>query len=497
MKLSQVIFSLNLALLAASQFPSSASAFMPELRRSTAPALNVPTPLSDRPPQFVMLAFDGSLNLNFWRESRAFARDLNSRGKNIHFTYFMSGVYFLGANHRDEYDAPVHGRGKSAIGFGGDEKTLPYRVEEVNQALQEGHEMGSHVNGHYDARQEKWTENDWRSELSQFWHLIFDVFTINKVQPLRAQGWLLKKEDVIGFRAPMLGVTPGLWPTLAANGFRYDTSESDKPNYWPQKHVEGIWNIPLAELTIVGTAKRTLSMDYNFFYSQSNGVEDSANRDLYKKQMLDTYRKYFQDNYNGNRAPVNIGHHFSKWNGAAYWEAMQEFATDVCGLPEVRCVTYHEYMDWLNAQTPEKIASYHNGRFQHSQPVRLTDSVPLQGLALNLQVDRLGARVFANIQISSLSGLHLTPEISIDGDIMGGHELDVQTVRDLTDAGDDAKVTARLVDSHGVVVATSSRMMKHVGTAHEYLDPEVLEDRALLGDLPEAHRSEGEGTLGF
>ena len=44
----------------------------------------------ERPPQYVLLAFDGSKSLPFWEESRDFARE-----NDIKFTYFISGVYFL------------------------------------------------------------------------------------------------------------------------------------------------------------------------------------------------------------------------------------------------------------------------------------------------------------------------------------------------------------------------------------------------------------------
>ncbi len=53
---------------------------------------------SDRPPQFVVLAFDGSLNLDFWKESRQFAREAG-----VKFTYFISGTYFLNDSKKSLY----------------------------------------------------------------------------------------------------------------------------------------------------------------------------------------------------------------------------------------------------------------------------------------------------------------------------------------------------------------------------------------------------------
>jgi hypothetical protein len=51
------------------------------------------------------------------------------------------------------------------------------------------------------------------------------------------------------------------------------------------------------------------------------------------------------------------------WNGGAYWEAMTQFATKVCGMPEVKCVTYTEYEKYLETLTPEVLAQYSKGNF--------------------------------------------------------------------------------------------------------------------------------------
>jgi len=59
-----------------------------------------------RPPQYVMLAFDGSKSLSFWESSRAFARD-----SNVRFTYFISGVYFVDDAHKSVYQGPRRSAG--------------------------------------------------------------------------------------------------------------------------------------------------------------------------------------------------------------------------------------------------------------------------------------------------------------------------------------------------------------------------------------------------
>lgn len=301
-----------------------------------------------RPPQFVLLAFDGSYNLNFWRESRGFARD-----NDLKFTYFISGVYFIPNASKSGYNAPKHGVGKSAIGWGGNAAEIAERYEELRLANAEGHEIASHANGHFDGS--SWSESDWSSEFDQFDKIIFEGVGV------RAPSLGFGPRDVVGFRAPQLGHSPGLFRTMPNKSYTYDTSKSDAADYWPQKN-NGVWNMPLARLRIVGSGKATLSMDYNFYVADSRGQSDPANKEKYKKQMVDTYMQYFQNNYFGNRAPVHIGHHFSKWNGGAYWEAMQTFAKRVCGQPEVKCVTYKELVSFVEEHQSE-LRDYKAGNF--------------------------------------------------------------------------------------------------------------------------------------
>ncbi len=304
-----------------------------------------------RPPQFVILAFDGSYSLPFWRESRAFAQANN----NLKFTYFISGVYFIPNNKKSGYIAPHGlGAGKSAIGWGGTEAEIQERYQELKLAAAEGHEIGSHANGHFDGS--RWTEEDWNSEFAQFDKIIFQG--VGTTAPDLGFG----PRDSVGFRAPQLGHSPGLFRVLPVFKYTYDTSKSDAPNYWPKKIENAYWNMPLARLRIVGSGKATLSMDYNFYVADSRGEPNAANKELYKKQMIDTYMQYFEGNYFGNRAPLHIGHHFSKWNGGAYWEAMQTFARRVCGLPEVKCVTYKELVSFLEEKKDE-IPDYQAGNF--------------------------------------------------------------------------------------------------------------------------------------
>ena len=303
-----------------------------------------------RPTQFVILAFDGSLNNDFWAESRSFAS-----AADVKFTYFVNSVYFVPNANKSIYRAPHGlGAGKSAIGFGGDSnEKIRVRYDHVQAARSEGHEIGSHANGHFDGS--NWSESDWDSEFDQ-WNTL--LFQNPNVTPRLSFG----PSDSIGFRAPQLGHSAGLFPVLASHGYEYDTSKTAAADFWPRKGASGVWNFPLAQLRIVGSGRGTLSMDYNFYMADSKAEPNPSGKETFKKQMIDTYGKYFEANYFGNRAPLHIGHHFSKWNGGAYWEAMQVFAKKVCHLPEVKCGTYKELLAFVKSNEAN-IPAYQAGSF--------------------------------------------------------------------------------------------------------------------------------------
>lgn len=320
--------------------------------------------LPSKPPQFVLFAFDGSYSIDAWQKSRNFAKTMTEAGKPIKFTYFVSGVYFVSRSDRKLYDAPAgKGLGRSAIGWGGKPEEILPRLEQMNLAYEEGHEIASHAVGHFNGS--KWSQADWRKEFNYFDQFIFEAYSRNNLT-----GSLAFDRSVIqGFRAPELGQSSGLYQVLAEDQFRYDTSKVANANYWPQQE-NGIWNFPLGQMKTALTGKNVVLMDYNFYYIHSRARPNSSRAKFYEEDMFKTYMNYFQQNYQGNRAPVHIGHHFSAWNGGAYWNAMFRFAEEVCGLSEVQCVTYSELADFMDLLTPEQIAAYQKGEFDPvlSQP---------------------------------------------------------------------------------------------------------------------------------
>jgi hypothetical protein len=314
---------------------------------------------AERPPQFVMLAFDGGISLPRWQDLGDFSAAMKRDGKPVNFTIFVSGIAFVEDANRNVYQGPGQRRGYSAINFGGKAEDVQKRVDLINAMYASGHEIASHANGHFNGAH--WSAAQWEQEFAAY-RAIYD-----NASPMYSRGSADKIEvplaKIIGFRAPYLATGPGLYEALRRAGFRYDTSGIALVDQWPRKS-DGLWHFDLVQLKVGG--RRALSMDYNFFVAQSGAHPDPRHADVYRAQMLASYLDYFRTNYNGNRAPLNIGHHFEAMQGGVYNEALKDFARQVCGLPEVRCATYSELADYMDAQSPETIAAYQAGAFPHA-----------------------------------------------------------------------------------------------------------------------------------
>lgn len=311
------------------------------------------TTLATTNTQYVVLAFDGSRSLDMWKQTRAFAKEMATKGAPIHFTYFINTVYLLAAQHHLAYAPPGHPTGTSPIGFASSEQDVANRLEQMNAALDDGHELGCHLSGHFNGA--SWTKSQWNQEFQSFFDLIKNVATINHLEqePEQRRTLKLPPEGMVGFRAPELGVNKDLWPVLKERHFQYDTSLTAKPGSQPTRLANGLWEFPLEKIPFAGSPTSSLlSMDYNFYFKQSQ-AKDVATKgtplwDQYYNEVLTSYRDYFNKSYSGNHAPLFIGHHFSLWNDGVYWEAMKTFASEVCGLPNVKCVSYKEVMRAMN-----------------------------------------------------------------------------------------------------------------------------------------------------
>jgi hypothetical protein len=280
-----------------------------------------------------------------------------ARRAGAHFTFFVTGVYLLDEAHRHLYRPPRHSPGSSDIGFASSMSLVRGMVRQMAAAHREGHEIGTHYNGHfctpYEGSVGEWSAADWAHELDEFFELLGGA---GEQLPFGAG-------EVVGGRTPCLeGDFRALYPVLARRGFRYDASRVAPLGAWPRRHHR-VWSTPLLELPFPGHTYEIVSMDYNFLANEAGLSETEVER-----ETLRTLRHAFLVSYFGNRAPFSIGMHFETWNGWAYDHAVARLLKAVCGLREVRCVSYRELVEWLDSQPPGRLRRARKGRFQRLKP---------------------------------------------------------------------------------------------------------------------------------
>ncbi len=461
----------------------------------------------DRPPQFVAFAFDGSYTNSVWQQSRKISRD---RG-NLHFTYFINPVYLLSKATRSVYKAPG-GKNGSAIGWGDNVEDITNRLDNINAAYNEGHEIASHAVGHWDGS--GWSQNDWESEFTQFEYIIENATDINGIKDSKALSPNLLR-DIIGFRAPQLGVSAGLNPALQKFRFEYDTSRVSTEDYWPQKNKYGIWNFPLAQIKEPGAARTWLSMDYNFCVRDSARIisEDPSvlsikgnskeclkkisdrQKEKVKQNMLTLYRAYFNKNYYGNRAPMQIGHHFSSWMSGAYMEVFYEFAAEVCSKPEVQCGTYTELKNFMNSKSAGEIAAYQGGQFQKLARPKSLQLAPHLDLAIKAQAD--AEKIWVSLQGASSKLKGLTTKVSVNGTALKSTgQAKLADIRLLSQAGETVPVRFAVFDRLGKEISTATYQIMKIGTRDESIQLNNIEERWLEGHMEEAHKDDADMTRG-
>lgn len=309
----------------------------------------------EKPPQFVVLSFDGACKHDLWQHYLELARD-----NDAHFTFFLSGLCLVPDAKRTLYRPPGKPIGYSAIGFG-QASLIPQRIRDISQAYDEGNEIGTHFLGHFcDAKGVgTWNASQWTSELNQAVKFLNDWKSINgntdpSLQlPFSADVWK-------GARTPcLLGKPAAMYPVWKKFGFTYDASRTGSLT-WPKKVTGGLWEFPLQRINVVGYNKTNLSMDYNLLYVQNKGKIDAPPATC-KKIENSTYQSLLQALKavnSGNRAPFFIGNHFNQWACGAYVNALTRFVTDAhATYPDVHFVTFEYLTRWLDAQDPKVLAA--------------------------------------------------------------------------------------------------------------------------------------------
>ncbi|GCB47015.1 hypothetical protein [Streptomyces sp. NL15-2K] len=324
------------------------------------PAKPEPLEPGQTPPQFVVFSWDGAGEVG----NGLFPRFLDlAKEHGASMTFFLSGLYLLPESKKRLYDPPNNPRGASDIGYLTDAH-IKETLNGVRRAWLEGHEIGTHFNGHFCGEAHgsvaHWTPRQWRSEIDQAKSFVKEWRTNTGWTDLPALPFDYDKE-LVGGRTPCLLGQNNLLPTARELGWRYDASSPGGRQVWPRKQQE-IWDLPLQQIPFPGRSFEVLSMDYNMLANQSlNTTKAPAyNYPGWRQQSAQAYIQGFKRAYETNRAPLFVGNHFEQWNGGIYMDAVEEafkhIAREKDKGEDVRLVSFRQFVDWLDVQKPEVLA---------------------------------------------------------------------------------------------------------------------------------------------
>ncbi|MEV4442190.1 hypothetical protein AB0K09_24935 [Streptomyces sp. NPDC049577] len=324
----------------------------------TGPQPNVKKPEKlkpgEKPPQFVVFSWDGALegDDHLFSHFREVAKQNNAQ-----MTFFLTGMYLLPKSKATLYKPPQHKPGDAAISFATDEH-IRDTLKQVRGAWLDGNEIGTHFNGHFCGTKGggDWSPAEWKSEIEQSYSFVEKWKTNTGYKDLPPLPFDYQKE-LVGGRAPCLEGQKNLLTAAKEFGWRYDASSPGDFQLWPSK-INDIWNFPLQLLPYPKSEKQVLSMDFNFLFNQSgdNTKGDPAKYAEWRKLTRDGYLNGFERVYNGSRAPLFIGNHFEDWNDGIYMKAVEDVMKSVCKRDGVRCVSFKQLADWLDAQDPKVLA---------------------------------------------------------------------------------------------------------------------------------------------
>ena len=315
----------------------------------------------EKPPQFVLVAFDGSCSHDVFQQYLDTADQTGAR-----FTMFLSGLCLLPESQRFLYQTPGRDAGESNIGFADDSAEVVTRIADLTRAYNSGHEIGTHFLGHFcDPSQgsvNSWNAKEWESEFAQDAQFTNDWAAINGVTdptPLP-----FNHSVVQGARTPCLEGQPDImYPIFKEHGFTYDASGTGTLE-WPSMNQYGLWEFPLQDIKVAGFGRDSLSMDYNMLCQQngSGGADcnDSSDPAICQQAEDSTYQSLMNVTdalYNGNRAPLFWGMHWKPLMCGAYINAVQQFIRDATAkYPDIKFISHKDLVTWLNAQDPAVLA---------------------------------------------------------------------------------------------------------------------------------------------
>ena len=345
---------------------------------TTVPALPMPAspkPLpagglfeGGRPPQFVVISFDGAVDDKMLKRWTAVAKDATAS-----LSFFLSAVYLLGDDNKTAYQGPKHNAGESEIKFAlnGARPVVDFLKETVaglRQAQIEGHELANHFGGHWCGPNgvNKWLAKDWAIEMDQFENLTTNLDALNKLSTPVGSPFL---RTPVGTRTPCLeGNLPELFRVSKARGYRYDASSTRRMDSWPTQK-SGLWSygFPGVAFPAFGDQpaqpRPLLTVDFSLRENLDQGYKSTeAEAKVISDRVYAAFMAAFVQNLNGNRAPFEAANHFVTFSHDAFNQALARFMLDACKRPEVFCVNYQQLSDWLDAHK-DKLPGFQTATF--------------------------------------------------------------------------------------------------------------------------------------
>lgn len=302
---------------------------------------------AEKPKQLVMVSFDGAGDNSLWERSRATAKEVGA-----HFTYFLACTLVMDRKtSAKSYQGPGQKTGRSNVGFGQSIEEVETRLRNIWAASQEGHEIANHTCGHFDGG--NWTEEQWDAEFTTFTSTLENAWQMIGKKDDEPQGWRDLVKGINGFRAPYLSQGDALTAAQKKHGFVYDATSITKGPAWPiKKNDIEHFGLPLIP---EGPDKRPIiAMDYNLFVRHSMAIENREKSAEFEERAYQAFRAAFDKQYDGERIPLQLGFHFVKMNGGAYWSAFERLLREVCKRQDVACVSYAQAMPMIEARRAQK-----------------------------------------------------------------------------------------------------------------------------------------------
>ena len=160
------------------------------------------------------------------------------------------------------------------------------RLDQIGLAAAEGHDIASHGCGHFDGKD--WSKADWLKEFASFERILENAYAINGIAPEPA-GWRDIAHAVVGFRAPYLSTSKGLYEALPEAGYHYDASGVSKGPVEPPTSG-GLTRFSLPQIPEGPSGRPVIAMDYNLYVRHSGGFERPSKADEFANRTYDAFR---------------------------------------------------------------------------------------------------------------------------------------------------------------------------------------------------------------